>query len=75
MATSKADCQFPCAAATLSRGRYGLMNGFRMKARSMGIEYNENEVVDVCRDGDRIIGVVLKSGETTVTSPRSCSLN
>jgi glycine/D-amino acid oxidase-like deaminating enzyme len=42
---------------------YGLMNGLRAKARNLGIEYIENEVVDVCRAGERITGVVLKSGE------------
>ncbi|MBN3727766.1 NAD(P)/FAD-dependent oxidoreductase [Burkholderia sp. Ac-20379] len=43
---------------------YGLLQGMRRKARALGAEYIENEVVDVVRDGNRISGVVLKSGET-----------
>lgn len=43
---------------------YGLLQGMRRKARSLGIEYIENEVVDVLREGNAITGVVLKSGET-----------
>jgi glycine/D-amino acid oxidase-like deaminating enzyme len=43
---------------------YGLLQGMRRKARSLGIEYIENEVVDVLREGSAITGVVLKSGET-----------
>ena len=43
---------------------YGLLQGMRRKARSLGIEYIENEVVDVLREGSTITGVVLKSGET-----------
>jgi len=42
---------------------YGMLNGFRKKARSLGIEYIENEVVGVSRVGDRITGVTLKTGE------------
>jgi glycine/D-amino acid oxidase-like deaminating enzyme len=42
---------------------YGMLNGFRKKARSMGIEYIENEVVEVLRSGDLITGVRLASGE------------
>lgn len=42
---------------------YGLLNGFRKKARSLGIEYIENEVVDVQRNGDQITAVVLQSGD------------
>lgn len=42
---------------------YGMLNGFRKKARSLGVEYIENEVVAVRRSGDRITGVQLKSGE------------
>ncbi|MFP3500647.1 FAD-dependent oxidoreductase, partial [Pseudomonas sp. SIMBA_059] len=41
----------------------GMLNGFRRKARSMGIEYIENEVVGIQREGDRITGVQLASGE------------
>ncbi|WP_028207119.1 NAD(P)/FAD-dependent oxidoreductase [Paraburkholderia nodosa] len=43
---------------------YGLLQGMRSKARSLGIEYIENEVVDVLREGSTITGVMLKSGET-----------
>jgi glycine/D-amino acid oxidase-like deaminating enzyme len=42
---------------------YALLQGFRKRARSRAIEYIENEVVNVVRDGNRISGVVLKSGE------------
>ncbi|WP_213939234.1 FAD-binding oxidoreductase [Pseudomonas sp. dw_612] len=42
---------------------YGIMNGFRKKARSMGVEYIENEVVEVLRKGDLVTGVTLASGE------------
>jgi len=42
----------------------GLMNGFRKKARAQGAEYLIDEVVDITRMGDRITGVVLKSGQT-----------
>ena len=42
----------------------GLMNGFRKKARAQGADYLIDEVVDIIRDGDRITGVVLKSGQT-----------
>ncbi len=42
----------------------GLMNGFRKKARQQGAEYLIDEVVDINREGDRITGVVLKSGRT-----------
>ena len=42
----------------------GLMNGFRKKARAQGADYLIDEVVDINREGDRITGVVLKSGKT-----------
>jgi len=42
---------------------YGMLNGFRKKARSLGAEYIENEVVEVLRSGDRITAVRLASGE------------
>jgi glycine/D-amino acid oxidase-like deaminating enzyme len=42
---------------------YGLLQGMRKKARSMGVEYIANEVVDIRREGSKITGVVLKSGE------------
>ncbi|WP_421702980.1 NAD(P)/FAD-dependent oxidoreductase [Aliiroseovarius sp.] len=41
----------------------GLMNGFRKKARAQGADYLVDEVVDIAREGDRITGVVLKSGQ------------
>lgn len=41
-----------------------LMQGFRKKARSLGAEYIEDEVVSVQRTGDRITGVTTKSGQT-----------
>jgi len=40
----------------------GLMNGFRRKARAQGAEYLVDEVKDIERDGDRITGVILKTG-------------
>lgn len=43
---------------------YGLLQGMRRKARSLGIEYIENEVVDIVRDGSRVKAIVLKTGET-----------
>ncbi|MDL2409920.1 FAD-binding oxidoreductase [Rhizobium calliandrae] len=42
---------------------YGLLQGFRKRARSLGVEYVDNEVVDVVREGNRISQVTLKSGE------------
>jgi glycine/D-amino acid oxidase-like deaminating enzyme len=42
---------------------YGLLQGMRKKARSLGVEYIENEVVDIRREGSKITAVVLKSGE------------
>ncbi|WP_371229067.1 NAD(P)/FAD-dependent oxidoreductase [Roseovarius sp. 2305UL8-3] len=42
----------------------GLMNGFRKKARAQGAVYLIDEVVDINREGDRITGVVLKTGQT-----------
>ena len=41
----------------------GLMNGFRNKARSQGAHYINDEVVAIHREGDRITGVTLKSGQ------------
>ncbi|MBN3761871.1 FAD-dependent oxidoreductase [Burkholderia sp. Ac-20365] len=43
---------------------YGLLQGMRRKARSLGIEYIENEVVDVLHEGSVVTGVKLKSGES-----------
>lgn len=42
----------------------GLMNGFRAKARALGATVVTDEVVAIQRDGDRVTGVTLKSGNT-----------
>jgi len=42
----------------------GLMQGFRKKARALGVEYIEDEVVAVNREGDRVVSVATKSGQT-----------
>ncbi|ARM92116.1 FAD dependent oxidoreductase protein (plasmid) [Rhizobium sp. CIAT894] len=42
----------------------GLLQGFRKKARSLGVEYIEDEVVAVNREGDRIVSVITRSGQT-----------
>lgn len=41
---------------------HGLLQGFRRRARARGVEYVENEVVDIVRDGDRISHVKLSDG-------------
>jgi glycine/D-amino acid oxidase-like deaminating enzyme len=41
-----------------------LMQGFRKKARSLGVEYIEDEVVSIGRDGDKIVSVTTRSGQT-----------
>ena len=41
-----------------------LMQGFRKKARALGVEYVEDEVVAINRQGDRIASVTTKSGQT-----------
>jgi glycine/D-amino acid oxidase-like deaminating enzyme len=41
-----------------------LMQGFLRKARSLGTEYIEDEVVGINREGDRIVSVATKSGQT-----------
>lgn len=43
---------------------YGLLQAFRRKARSLGAAYRDDEVVDLVREGYRITGVVLGSGDT-----------
>ncbi|MCK9550206.1 FAD-binding oxidoreductase [Aquamicrobium sp.] len=43
---------------------YGLLQGFRKRARRRGVEYIDNEVVDIVRKGDEITHVVLRTGET-----------
>ena len=40
----------------------GLMNGFKAKARELGVDYIADEVVAISRAGDRVTGVTLKSG-------------
>lgn len=42
----------------------GLMQGFRKKARSLGAEYIEDEVIAINRQDDRIVSVTTKSGQT-----------
>lgn len=41
----------------------GLLQGFRKKARSLGVEYIEEEVIAVNREGDRIVSVTTKGGQ------------
>jgi glycine/D-amino acid oxidase-like deaminating enzyme len=41
----------------------GLMQGFRRKARSLGVEYIEDEVVSLKREGGRVISVSTRSGQ------------
>lgn len=42
----------------------GLMNGFRAKARDQGADYLVDQVTGITRDGNRVTGVMLKSGRT-----------
>ncbi len=42
----------------------GLLDGFRRKAKQLGAEYIIDEVVELIRQGDRITGVKLASGES-----------
>ena len=41
---------------------YSLMQSFRKQARRQGADYIDGEVVEVLRDGDHVVGVVLKDG-------------
>lgn len=41
----------------------GLMQGFKAKARDLGAEYRKDEVAGVTREGARVTGVVLASGQ------------
>lgn len=41
---------------------YCLMQSFRKQARRRGADYIDGEVVDVLREGDRVVGVVLADG-------------
>ncbi len=43
---------------------YGLMQAFRRKARSLGVDYLADTAVSVSREGDRITGLGLASGRT-----------
>jgi FAD-dependent oxidoreductase domain-containing protein 1 len=45
---------------------YALTQAYRRKARSLGVFYREDEVVEVERQGGRVTGVRLKSGERVV---------
>ncbi|KAB0538112.1 glycine/D-amino acid oxidase-like deaminating enzyme [Pseudochrobactrum saccharolyticum] len=42
----------------------GLMYGFKNKARELGADYITDEVVAIHRDGNRVTGVELKSGQS-----------
>jgi glycine/D-amino acid oxidase-like deaminating enzyme len=42
----------------------GLMQGFRKKARSLGAEYIEDEVIGLNREGGRIVSVTTRGGQT-----------
>lgn len=42
---------------------YALLQGFRKKAKTLGVTYVEGEVAGVERDGDRVTAVRLASGE------------
>lgn len=41
---------------------YSLMQSFRKQARRQGADYIDGEVVEVLRDGNQVVGVVLKDG-------------
>ncbi|MGH6912842.1 MAG: FAD-dependent oxidoreductase [Geminicoccales bacterium] len=41
---------------------YGLLQAFRRKARSLGVEYVKDELVDLRRDGGRVVAVQLAAG-------------
>lgn len=43
---------------------YGLMQAFRKAARAAGVEYRQDRVIDVVRQGSRVTAVVLASGAT-----------
>jgi FAD-dependent oxidoreductase domain-containing protein 1 len=43
---------------------YALLQGFRRKARSLGVEERVGEVVELERDGDRLSGVRLADGSS-----------
>ncbi len=41
-----------------------MFDWFRKKAKSLGVEYVQNEVTRIARAGDKVTGVTLASGET-----------
>jgi glycine/D-amino acid oxidase-like deaminating enzyme len=43
---------------------YGMLMGYRRKARSLGVEYRHGEAVRILRSSRRVEGVQLASGET-----------
>jgi len=43
---------------------FTMMQGWRKAARAAGVEYVTNEVMAIGRNGNRVTGVTLKSGET-----------
>lgn len=42
----------------------GLMNGFKAKARELGVDFVTDEAVAIARSGNRVASVTLKSGAT-----------
>lgn len=42
----------------------GLMDGFKAKAKELGAHYITDEVIGITREGNRVTGVILKSGAT-----------
>jgi len=42
---------------------YSLLQAFKRKARSLGVVYREDKVVEVFREGARVTGVALATGE------------
>jgi glycine/D-amino acid oxidase-like deaminating enzyme len=43
---------------------YGVLMGYRRKARSLGVEYRHDEVVQILESNRRVTGVRLASGDT-----------
>ena len=41
---------------------FSLLQAFRRKAKSLGVDYVDDEVVSIARDGGRVTGVTLASG-------------
>ena len=44
---------------------YGILQGYRRKAKSLGGVYVHAEVVDIVRQKDRVVGIRTAKGETT----------